>query len=100
MNHRTLLLLALLGCGDGASDGADDGELRIGLLLPYTGRDGSAGTNFERGVLMAVDNVNAGGGLFGKQVRDRLRGHPLQRRTWVGRRARADRQGGDRRDRP
>jgi branched-chain amino acid transport system substrate-binding protein len=57
----------MLGCTSPAADTRD--ELRIGLLLPYTGRDGSAGANYERGVLMAVDEVNAAGGLYGKPLR-------------------------------
>src|SRR4051812_1284731 len=57
----------LLGCPGSNTEHRD--EVRIGLLLPYTGKDGSAGPNYERGVLMAVDQVNAAGGLAGKPVR-------------------------------
>jgi branched-chain amino acid transport system substrate-binding protein len=39
------------------------------LLLPYTGKDGSDGANYERGVFMAADQINAAGGLFHKPVR-------------------------------
>jgi ABC-type branched-subunit amino acid transport system substrate-binding protein len=38
-------------------------------LLPYTGEEGSSGANYERGVLMAVDAVNAAGGLYGHPLR-------------------------------
>jgi branched-chain amino acid transport system substrate-binding protein len=61
------LSLAVGGCQASKIEQGD--EVRIGLLLPYTGKDGAAGANYERGVLMAVDQVNAAGGLAGKPVR-------------------------------
>jgi branched-chain amino acid transport system substrate-binding protein len=39
------------------------------LLLPYTGANGAAGANYERGVLMAADKINAAGGLFHRPLR-------------------------------
>jgi len=60
------LSLVLAGCSS-AGTGTGD-EIRIGLLLPYTGKDGSAGANYERGVLMAADQVNRAGGLYGKPL--------------------------------
>lgn len=60
------LLFLLLGCGESTHEVESD--VRIGLLLPYTGRDGSAGGNYERGVLMAVDAVNQAGGIGGKHL--------------------------------
>lgn len=69
MRLTTALALALVGCGHSNRSGeVDEDEIRIGLLLPYTGKDGSAGVNDERGVLMAMDQVNAAGGLYGKRV--------------------------------
>jgi branched-chain amino acid transport system substrate-binding protein len=38
------------------------------VLLPYTGQDGAAGGNYERGVLMAAAQINAAGGLDGKPL--------------------------------
>jgi ABC-type branched-subunit amino acid transport system substrate-binding protein len=61
------LCLSLVACSSGSPETAD--EIRIGLLLPYTGKDGSAGANYERGVLMAADQVNRAGGLYGKPLR-------------------------------
>src|SRR5258706_10213490 len=62
------LCFLLVGCGSATSRSPDE-EIRIGLLLPYTGKDGSDGANYERGVFMAVDQINAAGGLFHKPVR-------------------------------
>ncbi|HWZ92211.1 MAG TPA: ABC transporter substrate-binding protein [Polyangiaceae bacterium] len=69
MLKKTAALCCLLvGCGSSTSRSPDE-EVRIGLLLPYTGKDGSDGANYERGVFMAADQINAAGGLFHKPVR-------------------------------
>jgi branched-chain amino acid transport system substrate-binding protein len=62
------LSLILLACGGSSEADTEDDEIRIGVLLPYTGKDGSAGVNYERGVLMAVDQINDAGGLYGKPI--------------------------------
>lgn len=67
MTKFVALGLLLFGCANSTKN--PDDEVRIGLLLPYTGKDGSAGANYERGVLMAADHVNAAGGLHGKSLR-------------------------------
>lgn len=67
MKKAAALGLLLLGCGSSAAE--TGGEVRVGLLLPYTGKDGSAGANYERGVLMAAERVNAAGGLHKRRLR-------------------------------
>ena len=67
MKRAAALGLLLMGCGSSAAEPGE--EVRIGLLLPYTGKDGSAGANYERGVLMAVERVNAAGGLHKRPLR-------------------------------
>lgn len=73
MNHprcKPALALALLasmamtGCpGDETTD-----TLRIGVLLPYTRRQGPMGSNVELALVMVQDAVNAAGGIHGRQV--------------------------------
>src|SRR3954471_19208666 len=63
----TVFATFLIACHRSKTEHRD--EIRIGLLLPYTGKDGSAGANYERGVLMAVDQINAAGGLHEKRLR-------------------------------
>jgi branched-chain amino acid transport system substrate-binding protein len=67
VKRAAALGLLLMGCGSSAADTGD--EVRVGLLLPYTGKDGSAGANYERGVLMAAEQVNAAGGLHKRRLR-------------------------------
>lgn len=64
---RTLILssivaLALSACG------ASTTTVRIGVILPITGDAASLGIDQLNGIKMAVDEVNAKGGVQGKQV--------------------------------
>lgn len=69
--NRTLLFLAgtvvalhgLTGC-----EKADDGTIRIGEVAALTGGTATFGQSAHRGTQMAVDEINAAGGLLGKQV--------------------------------
>jgi ABC-type branched-subunit amino acid transport system substrate-binding protein len=63
-----VLSLALAaGCGDPSDEQTD--AVTIGLLLPFTGSDSATASNFERAVLFARDQVNAGGGIGGRKLR-------------------------------
>lgn len=48
--------------------GPDPNAIGIGALLPFTGEGAATGTNIERALLMAIDAVNDGGGIGGKQL--------------------------------
>jgi ABC-type branched-subunit amino acid transport system substrate-binding protein len=63
-----VLSLALAaGCGEPSEEPSD--AVTIGLLLPFTGSDSATASNFERAVLFARDQVNAGGGIGGRKLR-------------------------------
>lgn len=57
----------LLACSSPSTDGS--AEIRVGLLLPFTGTDSATSANFERAVMFAAGRVNAGGGIDGKKLR-------------------------------
>src|SRR3974390_823370 len=59
----TVLLLA--SCKPGAQGGADQSVIRIGSAAPLTGEIAHLGKDNENGVRMAVDEINAAGGLKG-----------------------------------
>ncbi|MCP3868521.1 MAG: ABC transporter substrate-binding protein [Gammaproteobacteria bacterium] len=46
----------------------DENTIRIGALLPFTGRIATHGANIERAILFAVEQVNETGGIAGRQV--------------------------------
>jgi branched-chain amino acid transport system substrate-binding protein len=47
---------------------AEEGVVKIGLVAPFSGTAASIGRNMREGVTIAVDELNAAGGVLGKQV--------------------------------
>jgi len=72
----TLLTLSLVvsGCGKEPSAPATPsatpaaGTIKIGLPLPMTGSEATYGKDMENAIKMAVDEVNAKGGINGKNI--------------------------------
>ena len=55
-------------CGEQSTD--QDGEgIAVGAILPFTGKEAAIGRNLEQALLLAVADVNAAGGVNGKQLR-------------------------------
>jgi len=48
---------------------AQDNEVRLGVISPASGNYADLGTAERRGITMAVEEINAAGGVLGKQVR-------------------------------
>ena len=70
--QRTLLALAagctlVVGCVDDPTQVPVD-AVRIGALLPFSGDLAASGINLERALLTAAENVNARGGIGGREV--------------------------------
>ena len=60
------LAVAFSACGGDGSD--DEAELRLAFLLDYTGDLAEWGPAMETGVRLAIDHVNAAGGVLGSPV--------------------------------
>ena len=65
-----LLALAFAAASCGGNGGGDEGEdgLRLAFLLDYTGDLAEWGPAMETGVRLAIDHVNAAGGVLGRPV--------------------------------
>lgn len=64
-----VLALVLSACGSGGGGGAGGDEpLRIGVINPFSGDFAFYGEELLRGYQLAVDEVNAEGGVMGRQV--------------------------------
>jgi len=66
-----LVLALVAGCGDdppGGQQQEEEGPLRIGLIVSLTGNYQPLGTEDQKAVQLAVEQVNAEGGLLGRQV--------------------------------
>lgn len=77
------MLLALVACGNnttnnngtnndtnnGSNSGTADGEpIKVGLFGPMSGTNAAVGISQEEGVMMAVDEINAAGGINGRPI--------------------------------
>src|SRR5690349_14307969 len=57
----------LAGCGDNGRAAAK-GVIKLGALLPMTGRSSPSGTGMADAARMAVAEANAAGGVLGRKV--------------------------------
>jgi ABC-type branched-subunit amino acid transport system substrate-binding protein len=62
----TLALLAV-GCGP-SEESIPENALRVGALLPFTGKEAAIGRNLEQALLLAVNDVNEAGGIEGRPL--------------------------------
>ena len=65
-----VLTLGIAACGDSDDDssGDDGGKLRIGLEAPLSGDLQTLGEGMLNGAELAADQLNADGGLLGKDI--------------------------------
>ena len=57
----------LLGGGD-AGGGDETGPIKLGMVVPISGSSAPTGTYMQNGAQMAVDEINAAGGVNGRQL--------------------------------
>lgn len=62
------LLVGIAGLVAGCSDGAGKGDIKIGMVYELTGSTASYGTSAANGAKLAFKEVNAAGGVLGKQL--------------------------------
>lgn len=67
----TLSLAATAACGGGGGGGgggAEEGPIKVGLIAALTGNYRPLGTNDEKGVRVAVEQINKNGGINGRKI--------------------------------
>lgn len=62
----TAIIIGLFGCG---GEKQTSNEIVIGAYLSMTGTTATFGTSTNNGVIMAVEQVNAAGGVLGRQIK-------------------------------
>ena len=62
------LLTACGGAGGNGGGGADSDSIIIGGIAPLTGNVAIYGTTATNGAKLAVEEINANGGILGKQI--------------------------------
>jgi len=73
MSRRSHLAAVALACLASACGGArPDDEIRLGATLPLTGKEARAGLMFKNGYTLAVEELNAAGGVMVKAAGRKL----------------------------
>jgi len=62
-----MLTTLVAGCGGGSTSGSKD-VIKLGFLGAKTGSVANYGLPGEKGMKMAIEELNANGGIMGKQV--------------------------------
>lgn len=67
------LLLAMTGCSGGLAGGGSggdggDGPITFGMLAPFSGSESAFGAYMQNGAQLAVDELNADGGVLGREL--------------------------------
>lgn len=59
---------ALVGCNKGGGDGAGGATIKIGEFASLTGKEATFGISSHEGTMLAIEEINAAGGLLGKKI--------------------------------
>jgi len=66
----TGLILGFAGCTQSPEDAAADNQvIKVGEFASLTGKEAAFGQSSHRGTLVAIDDINAGGGVLGKKIK-------------------------------
>lgn len=68
-------LSSLTGCKTGGGGSSNADAIKIGVVLPITGREAKPGQYQREGIQVAIKKINDGGGVFVKELNKKL---PLQ----------------------
>lgn len=73
MSTAALILLAMLVTACGGSNGSNSSStnttpVKVGVIGPFSGFEAFIGPDILKGVQVAVDQINANGGILGRQV--------------------------------
>lgn len=62
-----VLALALVGCNK-SDQAASNGSIKVGEYASLTGKEATFGTSSHEGTLLAVEEINAAGGVLGRKL--------------------------------
>ena len=54
--------------GGGGTGGSSDGPIKIGMLAPFSGSESAFGNYMKNGAQLAIDEINAKGGVDGRKL--------------------------------
>ncbi len=63
-----LFAISLVGCGGSDEPAGESDVIKIGHFASLTGKEATFGNQVDNGIRLAVDEINANGGVLGKQI--------------------------------
>jgi len=63
-----LMLTSLAGCGGGSKSAQESDKIIVGANFEMTGNAASYGNSALQAIKMAFEEINASGGVLGKQI--------------------------------
>ncbi|MFD5226352.1 branched-chain amino acid ABC transporter substrate-binding protein [Microbacterium sp. NPDC058342] len=57
-----------LGSDDAGGSGSGDGPIKLGMLAPFSGSESAFGDYMKNGAQLAIDEINADGGIDGREL--------------------------------
>src|SRR5439155_12640911 len=61
-------LSLLIGCGKSGDSGAGGDTIPVGEFASLTGKEAAFGQSSHKGTLLAIEDINAAGGVLGKKI--------------------------------
>jgi branched-chain amino acid transport system substrate-binding protein len=68
LTATVLAALAITGCSKSTEGEAEPATIRIGEYASLTGKEATFGTSSHEGTVLAIEEINAAGGVLGKQL--------------------------------
>src|SRR5882672_6184764 len=62
------MVAALAGCNKPAGENSGGGTIKVGEYASLTGKEATFGISSHEGTLMAIEEINAAGGVLGKKL--------------------------------
>lgn len=63
-----MMIFGAVGCGDDTATEDGDGDILIGIMVPTTGSEAADGIDMENAAKLAVEEINAAGGVLGGRM--------------------------------
>lgn len=63
-----LFVFGVFGCAQDAAPEDEEGDVLIGIMVPVTGSEAADGIDMENAAKLAVEEINAAGGVLGRMI--------------------------------
>src|SRR5262245_66178578 len=65
----SVLTLVVTGCGPAGGENLGPNPIKVGEYASLTGKEATFGQSSHEGTLMAIEEINAAGGVLGRKIK-------------------------------